>query len=383
MTYDVKALRAREFPWAERGESIYMDHASTGPLPARTRAAIESLGGRRAEPWRLTQDDYYPVHARAREKCAQLIGATPDTIALMTNTSHGVNLAARSLSYGKGDVILSTHGEFPANIYPWIAAARARGAEFRLLPLVGDWPDEAALMRAIETDPKVKVVSVSWVSFWSGHRFDIAAIGAACRARGIKFFVDAIQGVGPLALDVIAANVDVLACGAQKWLVSPWGVGFTYVRKELIEQLEPEEVGWWAQASSGDYAKFLDYDPTWADDARRFEVITLDFVGFNAMAESIGLLLELGTDNIEAHVKTLADHASAFANATKGVDFVTPREPSRRAGVLAFRTHDVTASSERLKAAKVTHSVRTGCIRLAPHFYNTIEELDTALALLV
>jgi selenocysteine lyase/cysteine desulfurase len=382
MSYDLKALRSREFPWAERGESIYMDHASTGSLPMRTRAAIESLGARRAEPWRLTQDDYYPVHARAREKCAQLIGATPDTIALMTNTSHGVNLAARALSYGAGDVILSTHGEFPANVYPWMAAARERGAEFRLLPLVGDWPDEAALMRAIETDPKVKVVSVSWVSFWSGHRFDITAIGAACRARGIAFFVDAIQGVGPLTLDVIAAKVDILACGAQKWLVSPWGVGFTYVRKELIAKLEPAEVGWWAQASSGDYARFLDYDPKWSDDAKRFEVITLDFVGFNAMAESIGLLLELGPSAIEAHVKSLADRAIAFADSTKGVEFVTPREPSRRAGVLAFRTKDVAASSARLIAAKVCHSVRTGCIRLAPHFYNTVEELDTALALL-
>jgi cysteine desulfurase/selenocysteine lyase len=380
--YDLKALRAREFPWAERGESIYMDHASTGPLPARTRDAIASLGARRAEPFRLTQDDYFPVHAKAREKCAQLIGATPDTIALMTNTSHGVNLAARSLAYGKGDVVLSTHGEFPANVYPWIAAARERGAEFRMLPMIGDWPDEAALMRAIETDRQVKVVSVSWVSFWSGHRFDIAAIGAACRARGILFFVDAIQGLGPLTLDVIAANVDVLACGAQKWLVSPWGVGFTYVRKELIAKLEPHEVGWWAQATSGDFAKFLDYDPTWASDAKRFEVITLDFVGFNAMAESIGLLLELGPKEIEAHVKSLADRAIAFVDSTNGVDFVTPREPSRRGGVLAFRTKDVAASSERLLAAKVTHSVRTGCIRLAPHFYNTIAELDTALELL-
>jgi cysteine desulfurase/selenocysteine lyase len=382
MSYDLKALRAREFPWAERGESIYMDHASTGPLPARTRDAIASLGARRAEPFRLKPDDFFPVHAKARERAAQLIGATPDTIALMTNTSHGVNLAARSLAYGKGDVILSTHGEFPANVYPWMAAARARGAEFRLLPLVGDWPDEAALMRAIETDARVKVVSVSWVSFWSGHRFDIVAIGAACRARGIAFFVDAIQGLGPLTLDVKAANIDVLACGAQKWLVSPWGVGFTYVRKELIEQLEPAEVGWWAQASSGDYAKFLDYDPRWSDDARRYEVITLDFVGFNAMAESIGLLLELGPRNVEAHVKSLADRAVAFADAAKGVEFVTPRDAPRRAGVLAFRTKDVNASSERLIAAKVSHSVRTGCIRLAPHFYNTIEELDAALALL-
>ena len=382
MSYDVKALRTREFPWAERGESIYLDHASTGPIPMRTRDALAAFGLRRAEPFRLTPDDLYPVHAKARETCARLIGAKPSTIALMTNTSHGVNLAARSLPYGKGDVILSTHGEFPANVYPWIAAARDRGAEFRLLPLAGDWPDEAALMRAIETDPRVKVVSLSWVSFWSGHRYDIAAIGAACRSRGIHFFVDAIQGLGPLALDVVAANVDVLACGAQKWLVSPWGVGFAYVREELIAKLEPAEVGWWAQATSGDYAKFLDYDARWADDARRFEVITLDFVGFNAMAESIGLLLETGPKAIEAHVTALADRALAFADDTPGVEFVTPPEPSRRAGVLAFRTKDVAKSSERLTAAKVAHSVRTGCIRLAPHFYNTIVELDTALTLL-
>jgi selenocysteine lyase/cysteine desulfurase len=382
MSYDVKALRTREFPWAERGESIYLDHASTGPIPMRTRDALAAFGLRRAEPFRLTPDDLYPVHAKARETCARLIGAKPSTIALMTNTSHGVNLAARSLPYGKGDVILSTHGEFPANVYPWIAAAHDRGAEFRLLPLAGDWPDEAALMRAIETDPRVKVVSLSWVSFWSGHRYDIAAIGAACRSRGIHFFVDAIQGLGSLALDVVAANVDVLACGAQKWLVSPWGVGFAYVREELIAKLEPAEVGWWAQATSGDYAKFLDYDARWADDARRFEVITLDFVGFNAMAESIGLLLETGPKAIEAHVTALADRALAFADDTPGVEFVTPPEPSRRAGVLAFRTKDVAKSSERLTAAKVAHSVRTGCIRLAPHFYNTADELDAALALL-
>jgi cysteine desulfurase/selenocysteine lyase len=382
MSYDVRALRAREFPWAELGESVYLDHASTGPIPTRTRGAIASFELRRAEPFRLAADDFDPVHAKAREAAGRLIGAKPSTIALMTNTSHGINLAARSLPYGKGDVILSTHGEFPANVYPWMAAARARGAEFRMLPLAGDLPDEAALMRAIETDPRVKVVALSWVSFWSGHRFDLAAVGAACRRRGIFFVVDAIQGLGPLAIDVVAANVDVFACGAQKWLLSPWGTGFAYVREELIATLEPAEVGWWAQASSGDYANLLNYDARWADDARRFEVITLDFVGFDAMTASIGLLLELGPRRIEAHVTALADRAIAFADDTRGVELVTPRDRSRRAGVLAFRTNDVQASSERLLAANVAHSVRTGCIRLAPHFYNTADELDQALALL-
>ncbi|MBI1809794.1 MAG: aminotransferase class V-fold PLP-dependent enzyme [Gemmatimonadetes bacterium] len=382
MSFDVHAFRAKEYPWAERGESIFFDHAATGPLPQRTRDLMERYGLKRAEPFRLTMDDFFPVFDRARANAAKLVHAPQRTIALMSNTSHGVNLAARALPYGPGDVVLSVHGEFPANVYPWMIAARRRGAEHRLLPLVNDWPDEAALMRAIETDPRIKVVALSWVSFWSGYRFDLAAIGAACRARGIYFVVDAIQGLGPLTLDLATTHVDILACGAQKWLLSPWGCGFAYVRDELIAQLEPEEVGWTAQASSGDFGAFLDYDPTWHDDARRYEVITLDYVHFNAMAESLGMFLEVGPEVIAARVRALADRAVAFADAHTDVTLVTPRDPAHRAGVLSFRTADVPAASQRLRAAKVAHTVREGCVRLSPHFYNTDEELDAALALL-
>ncbi|MFI5309966.1 MAG: aminotransferase class V-fold PLP-dependent enzyme [Gemmatimonadales bacterium] len=382
MTYDVHALRSREFPWAERGEAIHFDHASTGPIPVRARDAMAEFAVRRAEPFRLKRDDFFPTLALARERAARLIGASPRSIALMTNTTHGVNLAARALPYGKGDVILSTHGEFPANVYPWMAAARARGAEHRLLPLAGDWPDEAALMRAIETDPRVKVVALSWVSYWSGHRFDLAAIGAACRARGIWFVVDAIQGLAPLTLDVASAPIDILSCGAQKWLCSPWGTGFTYVREELLNRLEPAEVGWMAQPASEDFGRFLEYDPALHDDARRFEVVTLDFVSFRGFSESLGLFLELGPAAVAEHVRVLGDRAVAFAEQRPNLGLITPREPNRRAGVLAFRVRDLVGASERLKAARVTHSVREGCIRLAPHFYNTAEELDRALALL-
>jgi cysteine desulfurase/selenocysteine lyase len=382
MRVDVRTVRDREFPWAARGDAIFLDHASTGPLPERARAALTEQGAKRAEPFRLRADDLFPVLHSARERAASLIGTTASTIALVTNTSHGVNIAARSLPFGAGDVVLSTAGEFPANVYPWLAATKARGAEFRMLPLAGDLPDEEAIMRAIETDPRVKGVALSWVSYWSGHRFDIAAIGAACRKRGIWFFVDAIQGVGAIDLDVVGANVDVLSCGAQKWLLSPWGTGFTYVRQELIAKLEPAEVGWMAQKASGDFGAFLDYDATWHDDARRFEVVTLDFVGFAGMAESLGLFLEVGARAAQAQVRALADRVVQFAGTNREVTLVTPSDTARRAGVLALRVADTAAASQRLKNARVSHAVREGCIRLAPHFYNTIDEIDRALTLI-
>ena len=382
MTLDVASVREREFPWAARGEAAFLDHASTGPLPERTRRVIDTQGLKRAEPFRLTGDDLFPVLQRARENAARLIGAARDSIALVTNTSHGVNIAARTLPFGPGDVILSTDGEFPANVYPWMAAARARGAEFRLLPLAGHLPDEAALMRAIETDPRVKGVALSWVSYWSGHRFDLGEIGAACRKRGIWFFVDAIQGVGAVELDVAAANIDVLSCGAQKWLLSPWGTGFAYVRPELISQLEPAEVGWMAQPVNADFRSLLAYDATWHSDARRFEVVTLDFVHFAAMAESVGLFLELGVDQIAARVRSLGDQIVDAARAMGGVECVTPPDAARRAGVLALKVADPDAVSRTLRDTGIYHAVREGCVRIAPHFYNTESEIDRALAII-
>lgn len=382
MTLDVTAIREREFPWAARGEAIFLDHASTGPLPGRARRALEDQGLRRAEPFRLRAEDLFPVLQGARDTAAALVGAPRGSIALMTNTSHGVNLAARALPFGAGDVILSTAGEFPANVYPWMAATRARGAEFRMLPLAGGFPDEAAILRAVESDPRVRGVAVSWVSFWNGYRFDLDALGAACRRYGKWLFVDAIQGVGAVELDVVRANVDILACGAQKWLLSPWGTGFCYVRPELITSLEPAEVGWMAQPATSDFTRFLEYDPAWFDDARRFEVVTLDFVGFAAMTASLSLFLEVTPAAAAARVRALGDRAAAFVVAHPGVTLASPADPLRRAGVIALRPRDLGAASRQLTEARVSHAVREGSIRLSPHFYNTDAELDRALGLL-
>lgn len=378
MSFDVDGLREREFPWAARGEAIYLNNASTGPLPARTLRALREFDERRAAPYRLSDDLQFATLARGRELIARLIGADTAEIGLAVNTSYGINVAAFSLPLGKGDVVLTPDREFPANVYPWMQLAKQRGVVYRRLPTCEGAVDEEALYRALE-DRAVRAVSVSWVGFASGYTVDLEALGRACRARGVYFIVDAIQGLGPRTLDVHACHIDVLACGAQKWLLSPWGTGFVYVRRELISELEPAIVSWMAVKGSDDFRRLVDYDLTWRDDARRFEFITLPFQDFAGMNASLELIHELGPAAIADYVAELAETIIVWSSAQRDVELVTPSAPRHHAGILALRVPNGPAVSASLTAAKVTHSFREGAIRLSPHFYNTHDELRRAL----
>ena len=378
--YDIHGLREREFPWAARGDATYLNNASTGPLPRRTVEALSDFNERRAAPYLITDEVQFGTLRRSRELIARLIGARPGEVALMVNTSYGINLAARALPLAAGDIVLTNDREFPANVYPWMALA-SKGVILERIPCIDGLPDEEALLRAIER-PGVKVVTTSWVQFATGYRVDLARIGAACRERGIWFVVDAIQGLGALTLDVANTPIDILACGAQKWLTSPWGTGFVYVRPGLITQLEPQVVGWMATRASEDFGSLVDYDPTWLPDARRFEVITLPFQEFSGLNASLELYFELGPAAMQAHVAELTGRIVSWAESRSDVTLVTPADAARRAGIVTLRPRDTAAAAARLSEASVICAVREGGIRLSPHYYNTREEVDAALAVL-
>jgi selenocysteine lyase/cysteine desulfurase len=191
--------------------------------------------------------------------------------------------------------------------------------------------------------------------------------------------VDAIQAIGVLPLDLRRTHVDVLACGGQKWLLSPWGSGFTYVHPDLLEAVEPLPVSWMAVRGADDFSSLVDYDLTWRDGARRFEQITVPYQDFAGMAASLELLRELGGAAVRAHVAAQVE-ALATGARDRGVEVVTPA--NRRAGIVTVRPRDVTATSARLRDAQVIHSVREGTIRLSPHCYTTSEEIRVALGAL-
>lgn len=365
----------------EPGADVFLNAASTGPTPARCIEAVERWTRLRAMPHRLTDEELFATLARSRELIARLIGASPSEIALATNTGYGINLAARALPFRPGDLILTPDLEFPANVYPWWAAAEARGLEYRRVPLVNGVLDEDALLAAMDDD-RARCVSVSWVDYANGCKVDLARVGRECRDRGIYFVVDAIQGVGAARLDLASTPVDVLACGAQKWLLSPWGSGFVYVREELARSLEPPIVSWMAPQGTDDFRRLRDYDMTWRDDARRFEFITLPFQEFAGMNASLELFFELGVDDVVSHIERLAGGIVAWAESRRDVALVTPSNPSRRAGVVCVRPPNAERASVKLKEKGIVHSYREGAIRLSPHVYNTEDDLRLALDVL-
>jgi selenocysteine lyase/cysteine desulfurase len=193
--------------------------------------------------------------------------------------------------------------------------------------------------------------------------------------------VDAIQGLGAVPLDVRDTPIDILACGAQKWLCSPWGSGFTYVRSDLITTFDPAFPGWLAFKASTDFTNLLNYEYEFVDDARRFETGSLAFQDQLGMSLSIDLLLELGVDKIWQHLRALQQDIIEWAG-SRAVEIVSDLTTSRRSGILCIRPRDPAAVHRALLAAGVACAFRENSIRLAPHWYNTPAEIARVIEIM-
>jgi selenocysteine lyase/cysteine desulfurase len=379
--FDVRALREREFPSLD-ARPPYLNAASMAPLPVRARAACEAHLARRADVHAMRGDDFEPTLQRARASAARLVNASPDEIALLPNTSYGINLAAQCLPIEEGRRIVVSDQEFPANVYPWINVAMEGRARVDVVHTDGlGRPDEARLLEEIARGD-VGIFALSAVQFATGWNADLARFGRACREHGTWFVVDGIQALGCVPVDVREAEVDVLATAGHKWLCGPFGTGFAYVRRELVDRMEPRIVGWTAMEASADLTRCVDYRWEWVPTARRFEVGTQawqDVAGFTAAVE---LLLETGIERIREHVFGLLDPLAGWLAEQEDATIVSDLAPGRRSGVFAFRLGDTDRAYATLHRAGVMCALREGSVRIAPHLYNTAEEIATVIEML-
>jgi cysteine desulfurase/selenocysteine lyase len=372
-------LRALEFPGTER--AIYLNAAGFGPVPERARAALNHFTDQRHHN-HLRDGELLNTLTSARASAARLIGCTPEEVALTPNTNVGINIAANAVlerAEHKRTILISAR-EFPANVYPWLAL-QYQGYTVEVVPTDdrGYPREDLIVVRIAHGD--VAALSISFVQFASGYRADLGALSRICAEHDVLFVVDAIQGLGALPLDVRSTPIDILACGAQKWLCSPWGSGFTYIRRELINTFDPLFPGWLAFKASSDFTNLLNYEYDFLNDARRFETGSLAFQDQLGMSLSIDLLVELGIEQIWQHLLALQQPIIDWA-ASRGLEIASDLTPVRRSGILCVRPRNAEVVYGALLNAGVGCALRENSIRLAPHWYNTHEEIARVIKIM-
>lgn len=243
--------------------------------------------------------------ADLRTKAATLLGATTEEIALLRSTSEGVNLVAEGFPWEPGDNVVTLADEFPTNQYPWLNQA-GRGVETRRVA-VG--PEGVALDAiAGACDRRTRIVAISWVSYCTGRRLDLVRLAEIAHQRGALLFVDGIQGLGVLPLDVGSTPIDFLAADGHKWLLGPEGAGLFYIRREHLARLRPVGVGWNSVVHARDFSRI---ELKLKDSAERYEGGSQNMAGMIALGESVALLLRFGVAAIAERIFAITDLACA------------------------------------------------------------------------
>jgi cysteine desulfurase/selenocysteine lyase len=371
---DWSALRTA-FPVARNW--AFLDHAAVAPLSAPAQQALVE--------WAAYMTDNGGVHLarwtrrveEVRALAGRLLNADPLDVAFVKNTSEGVGIVAEGFPWQPGDNVVTAAEEYPANIYPWLNLGR-RGVETRLVPSRGSRLALDDVRAAI--DRRTRLVSLSYVEFSSGFRNDLAAVSTLCRERGVHFFVDAIQGLGVLPLDVQQLPIDFLAADGHKWLLGPEGAGIFYIRRDLVELVHPVGVGWNSVVGA---TNFSTIDFRLKPHAGRWESGTLNVGGISALGASLALLLETGIPAVAARVLELTDHLCERASSV-GFEVFSSRLPEERSGIVSLTVpgHDPRDLVRRCKAEGIVVNQRAGRLRVSPHCYNTPAELDHLIEVL-
>ncbi len=314
---------------------------------------------------------------QAKAEFARLIGADAGDIAVMSCVSDLASSFGNCLQFAPGkDGIVLGEIDFPSLGHVWLAQQQ-RGARVSFACAESSQDIELADYEKL-IDASTRLVSVSHVSYSNGYRQDLAAIAALAHTHGALVFVDAYQSVGATVVDVVRDDIDVLVCGAQKFLLGCPGIAFMYVRRTLAQTLEPANTGWFGRINPFAFdIRTLDY----ADGARRFDTGTPPYICAAAARAGMALLNRLDMAQVEAYLEHLSATAIKAAQA-HGLTLASPLDPKRKGSNTAIVMPDAGAVEQKMAAAGFIVSARGPVIRIAPHFYNTAEEVVAAVAAL-
>jgi selenocysteine lyase/cysteine desulfurase len=347
---------------------VFLNHSAYSPLP---QSAVDVMRQYNDELCCFEIDD--SKYSLGKEFFAKLIGVAKNEVALVQNTSTGLNIVANMLEYPRGSNVVTTDLEYPSVVYPWLKPSL--DVEVRYVQNV----DGRVLLEDVEhaVDDNTVAVAVSHVEYVNGFRHDLKTLAEIAHEHGAYLVVDAIQSLGAISVDVKQDEVDFLTASCYKWMLGPAGAGYLYVRKELVERFEPPFVGWASvKPEVFDTVEFWDiWRLQLSDTASRFEVGSPSYISFVGAAAALQLLLDVGIEKIQKRILGLTE---LLMNSVKdlGYRLTTPEDDKCRSGIAHFLVDRAQEKAERLKKKGIIISARSRGLRVAPHFYNTKEEIE-------
>jgi selenocysteine lyase/cysteine desulfurase len=366
---------------------IYLAHCGVSPLYSGALKKEREISRRHQEIGGLLFSKYFEILNGLRIAAAKLMKTSADNLAFVKNTSEGMNMIANGYRFQEGDQIITYMNEYPANYYPWKLQERC-GVELVLLPdrditasvpegRPGGW--SMADLEALVTN-RTRILALSHVQFTSGFAVDLKELGEFCQTHGIDLVVDAAQSLGALPVYPEEYNISAIVSSGWKWLMGPLGTGLMYTSPGFRTRLRDVMAGAELMVQGTDY---LNHSWHPHHTAKRFEYSTAPISLAAALEVCItDLALGYTPEKISAELFRLQDLFVGSLDRDRFTPLLFSGHPRSTILPLVCKKDDPNKIEKVLLKQNIVCSSRGGYLRVAPHFYNTMEEIHKTVSIL-
>src|SRR5438552_761008 len=357
--------------WFPIDDATYLNFAAHAAIPRVALNAVQRSVAAKMQPHIVDDRSFFSVAASLRQTLATLIGASPDEIALTTGAGAGLAAIAYALKWSAGDEVIIARGEFPVHYATWKPMEAREGIKVQIAVPQGPFIQSDDLVAAMT--PRTRVISVSHVRFDDGSMLDVPSLAAVCNRNGTFLVLDVSQSCGAIPMNVRSLGADFIVCAGYKYLLSPWGTGFVWMRKENVDSLRPGPYNWLSQGVDS-FARLNYLDPEPAPTLSRWD---------SAEAASARFVLNATPALIRDHNQALINYF--FERLPEGYRLASPRQASQRGvfGCIEVGSRSNTESLyQTLRDERFVVALREGRIRVAPHLLNSTQDIDRLLVVM-
>ncbi|HVU57895.1 MAG TPA: aminotransferase class V-fold PLP-dependent enzyme [Puia sp.] len=351
----------------------YMNCANMAPfLRTVEEAGVRAIEQRR-QPWTIGAEQWFEPAEELRMLFARIIGAEKDHVALIPSASYGLSIAQRNMSLRPGQTIVILDQQYPSNVYAWQELALSSGAVIHTVKREsGESWAEAIVRRIDEHTGLVAIPNCHWTD---GSFIDLVQVGKKVKAVGAKLVIDASQSLGAYPLDVRKIQPDYVVTVGYKWLLGPYNLGYLYAAPACHEEGKPIEWSWMVKEGSDDFTRLVDYTERYKQGARRFDAGEFaSFIHIPMARAALEQLLDWGVDNIQESLSVLT--GAIVERARKmGLEVAPGGSVGHMVGI-RIQPERIAGLQKKLVENKIYISFRGSNMRIAPHLYNDMEDVE-------